>query len=138
MNPKGYPAGFKLRAEFAWFDGDFIPWEEARIHVDTPAFAQGFSVFEGIRSYWNDTDQQIYIFHLREHLNRLFNSMKMMRITLPFSKTELFEASVELVRRDDESSSSSSSRGRPTALPRANSRQDTSLSGARVESYRCR
>ena len=68
------------RAKYIYFNGDIIPYENAKIHVMTPAVRYGANVFEGIRAYWNEEEQQLYVFRLREHLLRLKNSVKMMRM----------------------------------------------------------
>lgn len=101
MNGKEYPPGFTIPAEYAWMDGDFVPWTEARVHVGSPAFTQGASVFEGVRAYWNQEEEQLYVLKLDEHLNRLFSSMKMLRLTLPFSKPDLANAVTGLLLKNE-------------------------------------
>jgi branched-chain amino acid aminotransferase len=66
----------------------------------THAFNYGTAVFEGIRAYWNEEQEQMYIFRLREHFERLANSVKVLQITLLLSIDELCDLSVELVRRN--------------------------------------
>ena len=57
--------------KYVWMNGEYIPWEDAKIHVTTEAVAFGSSVFEGLRAYWNDSEEQLYIFRLDDHLRRL-------------------------------------------------------------------
>jgi len=82
--------------EYVWHNGKFIPWREATIHVSTHALHYASSLFEGIRCY--DTPLGPAIFRLKEHTDRLVNSAKIYRMDLPFSRDQLAEAMVELVR----------------------------------------
>lgn len=63
-----------------YFDGRLVPWEEARVHVFTPLAKYGAGVFEGIRAYWNADARQLFVFRVREHLDRLTYSQVMMRM----------------------------------------------------------
>ncbi|MBO0777992.1 MAG: branched-chain amino acid transaminase [Ktedonobacteraceae bacterium] len=85
-----------------FMDGKFIPAEQGVISVRTHAFAYGTGCFEGIRGYWNAEDQQIYLFRLREHFERLLRSCKILQISLPYTVDELIDISIELVRRNDQ------------------------------------
>src|SRR5215475_7559065 len=66
----------------------------------THALAYGTGCFEGIRGYWNEERQELYLFRLREHYERLHNSCRIMNIKLPYSVDELIDITVELVRRN--------------------------------------
>src|SRR3954452_24996806 len=66
--------------EWAWMDGSFVPFDECRLHVRTQAVAVAAVIFEGIRAYWNPDHQQLYTFVLEPHLQRLRESMKIMRM----------------------------------------------------------
>ncbi len=81
-------------------NGEFIPAERGVISVRAHGFAYGTGCFEGIRGYWNEEHQQVYLFRLREHYERLHRSCKIMQIKLPYSVDELIEISQELVRRN--------------------------------------
>ena len=85
-----------------FMDGEFISAERGFISVRTHAFAYGTGCFEGIRGYWNEEAQQVYLFRLREHYERLQRSCKILRINLPFTVEQLVEQSIELVRRNDQ------------------------------------
>jgi branched-chain amino acid aminotransferase len=87
------------KTDVVWFNGEFIPWDEAKIHVITHALHYGSGVFEGIRAY--KTDRGTAIFRLGEHLDRLRYSCQAIRLELPFSREELAAASVELLWRCD-------------------------------------
>lgn len=83
-------------------NGEFIPAERGVISVRTHGFSYGTGCFEGIRGYWSKEDQQIYLFRLREHYERLLRSAKILRMELPYTIDQLVEISVELIRRNDQ------------------------------------
>jgi len=79
-----------------WRNGEFIDWDNARVHVMTHAIHYGSSVFEGIRAY--KAERGTAVFRLTEHIQRLLNSAKVYRMDIEFSREELCQAAVELVR----------------------------------------
>jgi len=79
-----------------WFDGKMVPWREANVHVLTHTLHYGMGVFEGVRAY--ETDKGPAIFRLKEHTNRLFDSAKIMNMSIPFSKEEITQAQLDAVR----------------------------------------
>ncbi len=83
---------------YLWRSGELVPWEEATIHITGMAWASLSAVFEGIRGYWNEEEQELYVFRLQSHLDRLFNSMKLVRMTPPSTREELTAAIVDLLR----------------------------------------
>ena len=86
------------KSEKIWHNGRFIPWDDAKIHVLSHVVNYGSSLFEGIRCYELPTGPAI--FRLGDHMQRLLNSSKIYRMTLPYSRQELERASVELVREN--------------------------------------
>lgn len=76
-------------------DGKFVPWDAANVHILTHTLHYGLGVFEGIRCY--ATQKGSVIFRLPEHVDRLFNSAKILGIEIPFSHKEVFDAIVKLV-----------------------------------------
>lgn len=84
---------------YAFFQGKFVPLEDAKISVLTHAFNYGTSVFEGIRGNWNDEEQQIYLFRDGDHFNRLHQSAKVMRIGLKYSTQELKNIAITLIEK---------------------------------------
>ncbi len=80
-----------------WHNGEFIRWDDARVHVMSHVLHYGSSVFEGIRCY--ATKRGPAIFRLREHMQRLLNSAKIYRMDHGISLDELCDAAVELTRR---------------------------------------
>ncbi len=85
---------------FAFFDGEFIPIEGAKVSIMTHALNYGTGCFEGIRAYWNDDEKQLYLFRMPEHYARLHHSCKILLIELPYSVDELNNITVELLRRE--------------------------------------
>jgi branched-subunit amino acid aminotransferase/4-amino-4-deoxychorismate lyase len=55
----------------AFFEGRFVPLEDAKISIMTTGFLYGTAIFEGLRAYWNERQQEIYIFRLREHFDAI-------------------------------------------------------------------
>src|SRR5579875_2253289 len=89
-----------MDAKELFMNGEFIPAERGVISVRTHGFAYGTGCFEGIRGYWNKEDQQVYLFRLREHYERLLRSCKVLQIKLPYTVEQLIDISIELVRRN--------------------------------------
>jgi branched-chain amino acid aminotransferase len=82
---------------FIWYNGEFIQWNDARVHVMSHVLHYGSSVFEGIRCY--DTRRGPAIFRLREHMRRLMNSAKIYRMDHEWTLDQLCDAAVALVGR---------------------------------------
>jgi branched-chain amino acid aminotransferase len=83
-----------------FLNGKYVPADQARVGIMTHALAYGTGVFEGIRGYWNEQREDVFIFRAREHFERLHRSCRIMQIDLPFTVDELVEAAAELVRRN--------------------------------------
>ncbi|MBY5948965.1 branched-chain-amino-acid transaminase [Photobacterium rosenbergii] len=83
-------------ADFIWFNGEMVPWGDAKVHVLTHAMHYGTSVFEGIRCY--NTPKGPAVFRHKEHMDRLKNSAKIYRFPIPYSSDELMEICRETLR----------------------------------------
>jgi branched-chain amino acid aminotransferase len=81
-----------------WFDGKFVAWDDAKIHVLTHALHYGYAIFEGIRC--NSTPDGPAIFRLREHIDRLFDGARVYRMRLPYTKEQLTAACLDLVKEN--------------------------------------
>lgn len=81
-----------------WFSGKWVDWKDATVHVMSHVLHYGSSVFEGLRCY--NTPKGSAIYRLQEHVDRLFNSAKIYRIDIPFSKDEVFNACVDVVKKN--------------------------------------
>jgi branched-chain amino acid aminotransferase len=86
------------KAEVIWFNGEFVPWDQAKVHVLSHALHYGSSVFEGIRAY--KTPSGPAILGLKPHVDRLFFSAKVMHMEIPYSREEFAEAIKATVRRN--------------------------------------
>ncbi len=82
-----------------WMDGQMVDWRDAKIHVLSHTLHYGCGAFEGVRAY--ETDAGTAIFRLHEHTERLFNSAKILRMQLPFSRDEVNEAQRAVVRENN-------------------------------------
>lgn len=82
-----------------WLDGEFVPWEEAKVHVLSHALHYGSGVFEGIRAY--PTDRGPAVFRLPEHMARLVRGCKAYGIPLDHTAEELVDIAVSVVREND-------------------------------------
>lgn len=92
------PAMFE-GTETIWMDGEFVDWEDAQVHVLTHTLHYGTGVFEGARCY--DTTEGPALFRWEQHLDRLFNSASPLDHDIEFSREELTEATVELIKRQE-------------------------------------
>jgi branched-chain amino acid aminotransferase len=90
MPPAPYP--------YLWINGEQVPWDQALVHVTTVGWPAIGAIFEGIRGYWNEESQALYIFRLAEHMARFENSMKLQRMSHRFSGQEIADALLELCR----------------------------------------
>lgn len=84
--------------EFVWFDGKFVKWEDAKIPVFTHSLHYGTSVFEGIRGY--AANGNVFVFRLKEHMERLRRSAEVYSFTLNHSPEDLCRAVVELLKEN--------------------------------------
>src|SRR5580765_7847774 len=84
------------RSEFIWLDGEFVPWDEARVHVLTHTLHYGLGVFEGVRCY-EGVGGRSAIFRLREHTERLFASAHILGLDIPFTPDQINAACHEAV-----------------------------------------
>src|SRR5206468_9958321 len=84
----------------AYLDGAFVPLADAKTSIATHALQYGTAVFEGIRAYWNPAREQLYVFRLREHFERMAGSVRILRVALPGDASELARITVELLKRN--------------------------------------
>jgi branched-chain amino acid aminotransferase len=87
------------KTDFIWMDGEFTPWEQANVHILTHTLHYGLGAFEGIRCY-KQADGSLGVFRLREHIDRIFDTCKIIMLDIPFSPDDLVEACLETVRRN--------------------------------------
>ena len=82
-----------------WMDGEFVDWNDAQIHVLTHGLHYGTGIFEGVRAY--DTEEGTAIFRWDEHLDRFYASGKPYDMDIEYSREELTDATLEVLRRND-------------------------------------
>tara|TARA_B100001013_G_scaffold342600_1_gene268817 strand:+ start:165 stop:1088 length:924 start_codon:yes stop_codon:yes gene_type:complete len=82
----------------AYFRGDVVPIEEARVSVMTHALHYGTAVFEGIRGNWNEPKSQLFIFRMKEHYERLLQGCDMLMLDIPYSVDDLCKITLDLVK----------------------------------------
>src|SRR2546428_7223454 len=92
----GAPLSMADRDGWIWFDGKLVPWREATTHVLTHSLHYGLAVFEGVRAY--KTAIGTAIFRLKEHTERLFASAHIYMMKIPFTREQLLQAQLEVVR----------------------------------------
>jgi len=81
-----------------YFDGQIVPYSQASVPLLNTSFRYGAMVFEGIRAYWNERQQQLTVFRLEEHAIRLADSVKLMRFENRYSVEQIQQAVIELLR----------------------------------------
>jgi branched-chain amino acid aminotransferase len=86
------------KSEWIWMNGEFVAWDDARVHVLSHGLHYGTGVFEGIRCY--ETDRGPAVFRHHEHLERLQNSAELYYLPIGYSSAELRDATHELIRRN--------------------------------------
>jgi branched-chain amino acid aminotransferase len=89
-------------SELIWMNGDFVAWDDAKVHVLTHGLHYGTGVFEGIRAY--DTELGTAVFRHADHLDRLYKSAELYYMPLPYAREELRAATHELIGRNGLSS----------------------------------
>ncbi len=87
------------KAEYIWFDGELIPWDEAQVHVLTHTLHYGLGVFEGIRCY-KCKDGSSAVFRLQEHVDRFFNSAKIGGMEINFSREDICRAIINTLEKN--------------------------------------
>jgi branched-chain amino acid aminotransferase len=93
----GAGSGFEP-VDWIWHDGEFVPWEDAKLHLLATAVQFGTSVFEGIRAY--DTKNGPAIFRLEEHIRRLFDSARIYRMVPEYTPQQIASACKEAVLKN--------------------------------------
>jgi branched-chain amino acid aminotransferase len=83
---------------YAFFKGKFVPLEDANVNIMNNAFMYGTAVFEGIRGYYNQQKDEIFVFRMREHFERMMDSMKIMYMEPKYSVDEFCSLTIELLK----------------------------------------
>lgn len=86
--------------KYAYFRGKIVPYSDAKISVMSHALNYGTAVFGGIRGYWNEAEEELFIFRPQEHFQRLWNAARMMLMDLKLNSKELLQLVVELIQKE--------------------------------------
>lgn len=81
-----------------WLNGQVMNVNDAKINVLSPTAQFGLNVFEGIRCYWSEKDEQLYAFRLEDHYKRLERSARLLQLYCPYTRQQLTDALIEVVR----------------------------------------
>jgi branched-chain amino acid aminotransferase len=84
--------------DYIWMNGSLVNWSQANVHVLTHVIHYGTGVFEGIRGYWSG--KNLFVFRLEEHLDRLFESSNLYFMKPEYTKKELTEATINLLKEN--------------------------------------
>ncbi|HKJ27853.1 MAG TPA: branched-chain amino acid transaminase [Anaerolineales bacterium] len=86
---------------YAYFEGKIVPYSQAKVGVATHALNYGTGAFAGVRGYWNDEEQQMFIFRPTDHFTRFLNSAKLLMMDLGVTVDDLIEITVQLLRTEN-------------------------------------
>ena len=88
------------KTKYAFFEGQIVPIERAKVSIMTHAFNYGTGCFEGIRAYWNGEDKELYLLKMQEHYQRLHRSCRIINIRLPYDVDTLGDITLQLLRKE--------------------------------------
>jgi branched-chain amino acid aminotransferase len=83
-----------------WFDGQWTPLKDAKVSIMTHSFLYGTAVFEGIRAYWNEDEEQLYLLRARDHFERIVDSSKILMMDPGYSVDEMIKLTTELLQQN--------------------------------------
>ena len=83
-----------------YFDNRFVPLAEAKVSVLTHALNYGTGIFEGIRGYWDEKEEELFVVRVEEHYHRWLANCRILRMELPLNPAQLSELTAELIRRN--------------------------------------
>ncbi|MGW2254624.1 branched-chain amino acid transaminase [Kitasatospora sp. NPDC001660] len=87
--------------QWLWRSGGLVPWEQATVHVNAVGHASVAAVFEGIKAYRSQDGNRLLVFRLAEHIRRLYDSARLVRLDIPHRPEELHDAVIEVLRAND-------------------------------------
>ena len=85
--------------EYVFLDGKILKYDDAKIGVMTHGLNYGTGIFGGLRGYWNNDEHQLFVFRPLDHYQRFLNSSKLLRMSLPYTKETLTQATLDLIRK---------------------------------------
>jgi branched-chain amino acid aminotransferase len=87
--------------KYAFFKGRIVPYTEAKVGVLTHTLNYGTGVFGGLRGYWNDAEQQLFLFRPHDHFHRFLESASLLLMEFPYSEAQLTQSVVELIKAEN-------------------------------------
>jgi len=87
--------------KYIFLNGEYVKYEDAKIHVLSTANKFATIVYEGIRGYWNEDRQELFIFRHKEHIDRLLRSMKLARMNSPYKYDDYKEILINLLKKNN-------------------------------------
>ena len=90
-----------IENRYIWYKGEVINVNDAKINILAPTAQFGLNVFEGIPCYWNEEKKNLYAFRLDEHYDRLLRSARLLQIDCPYTKEQLKNALVEVIKANE-------------------------------------
>lgn len=85
---------------YAYFEGEIVPYREAKVGILVHALNYGTAAFGGLRGYWNEEDEQLYLFRAGDHFRRLMNSAKLLTMEFDKSPADLIQITKELLQKE--------------------------------------
>lgn len=86
---------------YVFYDGKIMDEDNVNLSIRSKAFNYGLGCFEGIRAYWDEENEQLYAFRLKEHYDRFLNSCKVLYLNIPYSCEELCNITIELLKKNN-------------------------------------
>src|SRR5262245_44840207 len=86
---------------YLWMDGGLVPWAQATVHASTLGWSKMGAVFEGMKAYWSEREEELYGWQFAEHYQRFAMSMRLQRMRPQFTPEQLVAASCELLRANE-------------------------------------
>ena len=87
--------------KYAYFKGEIVPYSEAKVGVLTHGFNYGTAVFAGVRAYWNEEQEQQFVFRVNDHFQRFLNSAKIMCMEFDHTPESLTQITLDLLRKEE-------------------------------------
>ncbi len=85
---------------YAFFHGAIVPIEQAKVSVMTHALHYGTGCFGGLRAYWNEVEQELFLFRVEDHYRRFVDSTRLLHMKIGMTVEELASITKELLRRE--------------------------------------
>ncbi len=85
---------------YAYFKGKIVPYSEAKVGVATHAFNYGTGAFGGVRAYWNQDEEQLFLFRPFDHFRRFLNSSRLLLMELGVDEEQLTKITIDLLRKE--------------------------------------